>query len=63
MTSSETLDKVVEELFELKDGTENIDPEAVCNELLDPEVGSAVLRTGHDEWYWSLNRGWTLNIE
>ena len=38
MMSSETLDKVVEELFELKDGTEDIDPEAVCSELFDPEV-------------------------
>ena len=39
MTSSEALDKVVEELFELKDGTEDIDPEAVCSELFDPETG------------------------
>ena len=38
MMSSETLDKV-EELFELKEGTEDIDPEAVCSELFDPEVG------------------------
>ena len=38
MISSETLDKVVEELFELKDGTEDIDPEAVCSELFDPDV-------------------------
>jgi len=37
--SSEALDKVVEELFELKDGTDDIDPEAVCSELFDPEVG------------------------
>lgn len=29
MTSSETLDNVVEELLELSDGTEDIDPEAV----------------------------------
>lgn len=39
MMSSETLDRVVVELFELKDGTEDMDPEAVCNELFDPEVG------------------------
>jgi hypothetical protein len=38
MTSSETLDKVVVELFELKEGTEDIDPEAVCNELFDADV-------------------------
>ena len=38
MMSSETLDKVVVELFELRDGTEDIDPEAVCSELFDPEV-------------------------
>lgn len=39
MISSETLDKVVVELFELKEGTEDIDPEAVCSELWDPEIG------------------------
>jgi hypothetical protein len=39
MISSETVDKVVVELFELKDGTEEIDPEAVCSELFEPDVG------------------------
>ena len=39
MMSSETLDKVVVELLEPKEGTEDIDPEAVCSELFDPEFG------------------------
>jgi len=39
MMSSETSGKVVEELFEFKGGTEEIDPEVVFGELLDPEVG------------------------
>ena len=56
MRSSEALDKVVEELFELKDGTEDIDPEAVCNELLDPEAGVDDVASG-PEMLWVVIGG------
>lgn len=48
MMSSETLDKVVVELFELRDGMEDIDPEAVCSELFDPDVGVDDVASGPD---------------
>ena len=48
MISSEALDKVVVELFELKDGTEDIEPEAVCRELFDPEAGAGDVASGPD---------------
>ena len=46
--SSETLDRVVVELFELKDGTEDIDPEAVCSELFDADVWVDGVASGPD---------------
>lgn len=48
MMSSETLDKVVVELFELRDGTDDMDPEAVCSELFDPDVGVDDVASGPD---------------
>lgn len=48
MISSEVLDKVVVELFELKDGTEDIEPEAVWRELFDPEGGAGDVASGPD---------------
>lgn len=48
MMSSETLDKVVVELFELNDGTDDIDPEAVCSELFDPDIGVDDVASGPD---------------
>jgi hypothetical protein len=44
--SSEAFDKVVVELFELKDGTEDIDPEAVWSELFDADVGVDEVASG-----------------
>lgn len=57
MMSSETLDKVVEELFELKDGTEDMDPEAVCSELFDPEVGVVDVASGPEMLWVVIGEG------
>jgi len=55
MMSSETFDRV-DELFELRDGTEEMDPEAVCSELFDPEVGVDDVASG-PEMLWVVIGG------